>query len=51
MAPMNEDTRSAVSTIAVAPSPVAETIRRVHQQLRDGQSPSFEAVMAGVGAR
>jgi hypothetical protein len=35
----------------VAACPVAETMRRVHEQLRAGRAPSFEAMLAyGVPA-
>ncbi len=43
------DTRMGADTtpaVAGSPCPVAETMRRVHDQLRRGTAPSFEALLA-----
>lgn len=43
------DTRTGADgtpAVAGSPCPVAETMRRVHDQLRRGAAPSFEAMLA-----
>lgn len=45
---MAQDVRSTevATTVVSSPCPVADTMRRVHEQLRSGTAPSFEAMLA-----